>query len=584
MINTESHRNSIVALIKEILSIFYQNRKIQFYLLLLIIFLSSIADVASFSLIIPVIYIINDPLPIHNVDILHFFYQYFQFDSVGTFVLFLLLGLVFVFLVKNLFLIFSTYFQNRFIYSVSKDILEKQLGDFYKTDYLDVKENNTMGYLRCFLEVPRGVADSLLMPLIFILNELLVIIFILLALVFYKPSVVALLFVTIVPIGYLLIYIAKRKLQENSDKRTTLEKETYIISIEGLNAYRDIKLFNKEKKIIHSILSVFNSFYDVLIAKNVYMVLPRRIIEVLVVVTICVLYVITNFSLNTSRNQMLLTLLAFSTAAYRMLPSLNEVVTNVVKIRTSVYLLDLLRFIKEPDASAKSDMHPLLFNRSIELRGINFRYKENNEAVLNSLSLTIKKGEFIILTGDSGSGKTTIGKILTGFIKPDSGKYLIDHSEVQHINQIKKQIGYVTQDFYLFDKTLLENIALGDSHENIDFGKIERVLEYTNLKEFVASLPLGIYQPIGEMGAKVSGGQKQRIAIARAMYKEIEFLVLDEATSSLDNSNEQEVIKTIYEISKKTNMTVLLITHRIASVRNYDAIYELSDGLLRKIS
>ncbi len=581
MINTESHRNSIVALIKEILSIFYQNRKIQFYLLLLIIFLSSIADVASFSLIIPVIYIINDPLPIHNVDILHFFYQYFQFDSVGTFVLFLLLGLVFVFLVKNLFLMFSIYVQNKFVYAVAKDILQNQLSNFYRNDYLDIKENNTMGYLRCFLEAPQGFADSLMMPMIFILNESLVVIFILIALLVYKPTVIVLLFVTIVPVGYLMIYMAKRKLQENSDRRTKLENEAYISAVEGVNAYRDIKLFSMEGRFIDSILYVFNRYYNVLILKNIYMLSPRRIIEVLVVTVICVLFIIANFGLKASGGQMILILLTFSTAAYRMLPSLNEILTNFVKLKTSVYILDLMKFIKSPDGRGDK-CHESAFNHKIQLENINFKYKESEKTVLKSVSLCIPKGNFIVLTGDSGSGKTTIGKILTGFIRQDSGKYYMDDTEVLHINQIKRHIGYVTQDFYLFDKTLLENIAIGDTMEQVDLDKVERILKYTNLKHFVDSLPSGIHQPIGEMGAKLSGGQKQRIAIARALYREIDFLVLDEATSSLDKVNEQEVIDTIYNISKQTNLTVLLITHSVSNVKRYDAIYEIKDGCLSK--
>lgn len=583
MPNTESHRNSLIALIKEILSVFYFNRRKQFYFLLGIIFFSSIADVVSFTLIIPVIYLINDPQPIREIEILRLVYTELNFNSTGHFIFFLLLGLVFVFLIKNIFLLFSVYIQNKFVYAVAKDILKKKLSDFYKNDYLDVKENNSIEYLRCLLEAPQGFADSLMMPMIFILNESLVVIFILIALLFYKVAVILLLVITIVPIGYFMVYIAKRKLQENSEKRTILEKEAYVTAVEGINAYRDVKLFGKEDSFINSILSVFSRYYKVLILRNIYILTPRRIIEILVVGTICILFIIANFGLHASKNQLVLILLTFSTAAYRLLPSLNEIVTNIVRVKTSVYILDLLKFIKEPDGS--DDKFDLLsFDHKIEMADINFTYKENNKMVLKDVSLSIQKGAFVILTGDSGSGKTTIGKILTGFIRSDTGKYIMDDVEVKHINQIKWHIGYVTQDFYLFDKTLLENIAIGDNVESVDLKKIDRILKYTNLKQFVDSLPLGIYQPIGEMGAKLSGGQKQRIAIARALYREIDFLVLDEATSSLDKVNEQEVIDTIYNISKETNLTVLLITHSVSFVKRFDAIYEIRDGHLNKLN
>lgn len=576
------HNSSLITLVKEILGVFYNNKKKQFYLLLLVIFLSSIADVISFTMIVPLIYIINDSSAIQHIKVFQLIYNNMHFDGPENFILLVLFGLVLVFLIKNIFLLFSVYIQNKFVYDVADDILNKQIMNFYNNDYLDVRRNNTIEYLRCLLEAPQGFADVLMMPVVFVLNEALVVGFIFIALLYYKPLIVILLLTTIVPIGYLLIHTAKKKLQENSDNRSEKEKEAYMVAVESINAYTDVKLFGKEKIFQNSVLDVFNGYYNVLVRRNVYVLAPRRIIEVLVVATVCVIYVIASFWLHVSKDQMVLILLAFSTAAYRVLPSLNEIVTNIVRIKTSSYILDLLRFIKAPDTYDRK-LQPICFNEKIELNNICYQYDEGDGYLLDNINLSVKKGEFVLLTGDSGAGKTTIGKILTGFIRPNDGKYSVDGKEVRHINQIKRYIGYVTQDFYLFDKTLLENIAIGEMLEEIDYNKIENIVNYTNLKEFVDSLPMGLHQRIGEMGTKLSGGQRQRIAIARALYKDIEFLVLDEATSSLDKENEEQIIDTIYKISKDRNITVLLITHRVSSVRRFDSIYEIRDGHLFKV-
>lgn len=566
-----------------VLSIFYATRKRQFYGVLLLVFFSSLADVISFSVIIPVVYVVNNPAFIHQSVVFDKLYDFFYFTNSSAFTLFLLVGLVLIFLFKNIFLLISIYFQNKFSFAVAGDIVHKQFSNFYNNDYLDIKEKNTVEYLRSLLEGPQGFADILMMPMIFVLNELLVIIFIVIALLVYKPLVVLLLLITVAPIGYIMIFIAKKRLHENSESRTNIESKVYITVTEGINAYRDVKLSNKENVFITNILNLLNQYYKILIAKNVYILMPRRIIEFLVVATICIIYVIAFFVLHITQTQLVLVLLTFATAAYRLLPSLNEIVMNVVRIRTSSYLLDLIHFVKEPN-NIDNNFTPLSFNEKIELVDIDFSYTEHSKPILSAINLIIKKGEFVVLTGDSGVGKTTIGKILTGFVRPNNGKYLLDGKEVKHISQIKQHLGYVTQDFYLFDKTLIENIAIGENVESINMDKIKQIIKQVNLEQFVASLPLGVHQPIGEMGAKISGGQRQRIAIARALYKDVDFLVLDEATSSLDNLTEQAIIDTIYEIAKTTNLTVLLITHRVSSIKFPDTVYEIKNQMLYKIN
>ena len=572
-----NNHHSLFFLIKETLNVFYENKKRAFYFLLLIIFLSSIVEVLSFSLIIPVVYVINDPATIAQSKVLHFLYTNFYFTSTVYFIVFLLFGLIVLFLLKNIFLMFSVYVQRRFVFSTATDILKKHLNTFYCAEYTDIKNRNSAEYIRYILEAPPSFADLLMMPVIFILNEALIAIFILLALLVYKPIVVVFLVVTMGPIGFLMMYLSKKKLQNNSDEKTIREKQAYIAAVEGINGYTDIILFGKEQQFKKSILSVFDKYYTVLAWRSIYVLTPRRIIEVLVIITIFALYSIATFAIHADQSQVVLILLAFSTAAYRLLPSLNEIVTNTVLVKTSAYVLDLLNFIR-PNNEATNHLPKIIFSHKIELSNVNFSYNEHNRKILQCANLSINKGDFVVLTGDSGIGKSTIAKLLIGFLKPASGKYLIDNIEVQHGSQIRNTFGYVAQDLFLFDKSLMENIAIGEELEGIDKFKIQELIKLVNLEELVANLPQGIAQNIGEMGARLSGGQKQRIAIARALYKNSDFLILDEATGALDKTTEQEIIDTLYRIAKEKHLTVLMITHRVASVKLYDALYELKEG------
>lgn len=578
MLSRLQNTESLLAIAKETLLLFYLKFKKRFHFVLSLTFLGAVIDVLGFTSIIPIIYLINDSLPIYHNKILNFVYVNLHFKSSNHFIIFLLIGLVAFFLLKNIILLGTTYIQNKFVYSVAQSLLERQISRFYNTEYLDIKKHNSVDYLRYIATTPFEFAGNVLMPFLIIFYEIVVIALIVSALLIYYPFILFLIFVTILPPSYILISMAKKKLAQISNDKSSQELKSIKFGYEAIIGFFDIKLFDKELVFIKKMKEKFNILYDIRTEENLFLLFPGRIIETLVIITVCVIYTVTSLMFNFPLNKLVLILLTFATSAYRLMPSFNVILVNILKIKTSHYIFEHLAVIKPSPVQPKVDnVH---FKEKIILSNVSFKYLTNENTVLDNISITINLGDFVVITGESGSGKSTLGKILTGFVKPISGEYLIDNIKITNINQIKSLIGYVTQDFYLFDKSFLENIAIGEEVNSIDLDRMKKVIKDANLSEFVNTLPTGLNYVIGEMGTKLSGGQKQRIAIARALYKKSQILVLDEITSALDRENEMEILKTIHTISKKERLTVILITHSISALDYFDVVYELNRGKL----
>ena len=237
-------------------------------------------------------------------------------------------------------------------------------------------------------------------------------------------------------------------------------------------------------------------------------------------------------------------------------------------------LNDELKDYKEINNSSL-DNKKFNFKNIISFDNVSFRYSSVQENTINDISFKIKKGQSIGITGESGSGKTTIIDLLLGLIEPSSGKVIIDGTNLNSIkNEWKSVIGYVQQDIYLTDDTLKKNIAFGVEESDISDEKVLKSMEAASLSSFLSSLPDGIDTPMGERGVRLSGGQKQRIGIARALYSNPSIIVFDEATSALDYSTENKIMNVLHEL-KSQGKTLILIAHRLSTLEFCDAIYVL---------
>ena len=270
----------------------------------------------------------------------------------------------------------------------------------------------------------------------------------------------------------------------------------------------------------------------------------------------------------------------------RAIPSFNSLLINANLINFQKPAVDIIynelmtednnRKINENKISLKN--LAVNFNQKIEIKNIEYNYKDRNVSVINNISLQIKRGAKVGIIGPSGSGKTTLLNIILGLLEPTSGSIEIDNKNIffNNLESWQKQVGYVSQNIFLIDDTIKNNIALGQ--KNVDEDKIEKSLKKSNLYNFVQNLPKKTETLIGNNGIKLSGGQHQRIGIARALYNTPQVLILDEATSSLDYKTEDEIFK---DLELEKNNTLIVVGHRLRTVAKCDIIYLLEEGKIK---
>jgi ABC-type multidrug transport system fused ATPase/permease subunit len=272
----------------------------------------------------------------------------------------------------------------------------------------------------------------------------------------------------------------------------------------------------------------------------------------------------------------------FGVAAIRLIPSINQIIGGLMQLsnsRNAVNLLfsDLKSLKTEGHSNRRSrDISQIVLN-SIDLKKVSYTYPGTNHKVLNNISMSINSGESIGIIGKSGSGKTTLINLLLGFLDADNGELLVNNELINtNIDAWRDLVAYLPQQIFLTDDSIKANIALGVEKHKIDNKKVIQALEKSKLSTFVQSLPDGVDTILGERGKRLSGGQRQRIALARSFYHNRDVLIMDESTSALDNETEAEVVEEIRRL--KGSKTVIVIAHRLTTLRYCDRIYRLEKG------
>jgi ABC-type multidrug transport system fused ATPase/permease subunit len=308
--------------------------------------------------------------------------------------------------------------------------------------------------------------------------------------------------------------------------------------------------------------------------------LPKYLLEILFIVAVgLILLVNVAGSSGDARGSVGLVAL-FVAAGFRVLPSVSALLTSASNVRVGTVFVDL---VHEEILAARRSTHvhrtsaALPFGEAVRVEDVTFRYPESNVDALTGVTFSVPRGTTTALVGGSGAGKTTLVDVILGLHSPSSGRVCVDGTDIKdRLEGWQRNLAYVPQEVYILDATLAENIAFDQDRDEIDEQRLARCVEKAQLGGLVATLPQGMDTPVGEKGTRLSGGQRQRIGIARALYREPEMLVLDEATSALDNETEHRIGQTLAAL--RGEITVVIVAHRLSTVRDADQIVFLGDG------
>jgi ABC-type multidrug transport system fused ATPase/permease subunit len=275
----------------------------------------------------------------------------------------------------------------------------------------------------------------------------------------------------------------------------------------------------------------------------------------------------------------------FAFAGYRIMPALNLLFTSAAQVQYSrAMLVNISKSLSEASvqpADLRRTSERLPLRREIKLKNVTYTYPKAERPSLRGLSITLPAKKTFGFVGKTGAGKTTAVDLILGLLQPQSGEVEVDGVAITSANvrTWQRSIGYVAQQIFLADDTVASNIAFGVPEDEIDMAAVERAARIAMVHDFVVGkLPQGYLTMVGERGVRLSGGERQRIGIARALYHDPDVLVLDEATSALDNVTERAVMDAIHNIGQ--SKTIILIAHRLTTVRACDAIFVLEGGCL----
>lgn len=538
--------------------------------------ISSVLDVFGLASLVPVIMAASRPGTVLENKYTYWLYNALGFSTEKHFLVFLIIGLLVFFALKNAFSVLINYQQARFTARVGVTLIASQLQKYLNLPFLRFNELGGSHIMNGSLNIPNAYVGSVIRQLFSLLSELIIVVLVIAGMILYKPILFVILGVVLVPAMFLIYSLLRKRANQIGIELNNLRPYSYVALTEAVVGYAELKLANKQQKFKQYLIDNQDKMQILEAEAYLYSLIPQRMIE-MVAIGAVVLIFLYSLLFSDSPAQLVTTIGLFAAAAYRLMPSMNRILMAVVMLRQNQYVLDELMDMREYLTRTAPTPQPLSFERAIAFEHISFTFPEGTQPVVNDISLRVRKGEKVGFIGSSGSGKTTLMNLLLRFYQEQEGAITVDGVPLTLENQAAwyNLVGYVKQDTFLMESSIQDNITLRDTQ--VDPERMRYALEQASLADFVDSLPEGLQTPIGERGSRLSGGQRQRVGIARALYKRAEILLLDEATSALDNETEREVSEAINKLSH-TNITIFIIAHRLTTLQDCDRIFELKDG------
>jgi len=572
------------------LSILDKKFKKKFYIFFLITFFSVFLEAISIGSLYPFLSVLfTGNLPLEGF-FQKFFSIFYSKEVLEDFpILAILTFAVILFVIKNLYIIFTKIWQENLLKNLRLETYNKILSYYLSEKYtFHINTNSSILIRNLKFGIDHVVVT--ISQLMVLASEVLIFIsiFIVLAIIEIKTLLYIVLFILLPAIifGYFLKkYVGYWGTRSAKYSATSLKH-----LLQALSSFKEIKIFQKEKFFLDAFLKPENEYQ--IINRNITVIknLPKILFEILLIFSIFLFFAYDLFAQEQSINSVIPTVGIFVIGALRIIPSASKILFAINSIKkneklSKIVAAEIMKYnqnidIIKPFYEDKLNHNHNIFQKNIILKKITFGYSNEN-ILIQDLDLEINKGEFIGIFGDSGSGKSTLADIILGFFEPNHGDVIIDDIKKKITTDFwKTKIGYVPQEVNLLDDTILKNITYQLEDKNIDQEALKKAINQSQLQNFIKESKSGINTIIGEKGFKISGGQRQRIGIARAIYNNPEIIIFDESTSSLDKEAESNLLNSIYSLKNK--VTVIFISHDLNLLSRCDSVYKLQDKKLIK--
>ncbi len=565
-------------LINKIFQVFnLTSKKELFYIFLFSIILIFIETI-GIGLIGPVIAsVMDEKILINNNIFIKFFPFASNFNQVELLFFTLCLFLI-VFLLKVVLTILVNLNNLKIFFKLGEKYSNELLKKYFNIDWAFYTKKNSAEIIRNIISQAYTIPLDVIAPSFLIFTEVLMVITISLFLFIIEPYAFLGIFIILILTSISYQYFTKKKILEIGRSRENNQLVRFSNLIEITNLMKEIKIYNKSDFFLKKFKKNNKEISETEISASMFGIFPRLIFELIFILSLSILLIVF-FNFDTPIETIFVKIGIFFAAGIRLMPSFSKLTLSLSKIIEKVPLID--NFIKEinnismDDKNNENIIKHINVNK-IEIKNLSFKYNQESNFIFKDLSFEINKSEIFGVFGKSGIGKSTLLECICGLIKPNSGQINVNNKNINNLKEWKNSIGYIPQETQLLNTSIKNNIAFGIDDEEINEDKLKNSIKLAGLSEFIKDLAHGYETIVGERGSWLSGGQRQRISIARAIYYGKTFLVLDEATNSLDRKTSLEILQNIKQL-KENGFTILIVSHDMEIMNFVDKKLELKN-------
>ena len=555
------------------------------YLLVVLIFFEGLTQLVGIASILPFLAVLANPQVIETNHRLNALYTWLGFESTHGFLIFLAIAIFCIVLFGLVFRTFCHHVVFRFVHLRGYAIASRLLGGYLGQPYSWFLDQHSAQLGAHILTDVNKVVSQALMPAMRLISQGVMTVALIALLVAVQPKA-ALVLAVMLGGSYGAIYaLVRRRLNRLGLERAHANLKRFQMAGDAVGGIKDVKILGLEQAYLDRFRKPALAVAEIDAETSAIGEVPRYLLEAIGFGGMLLFVIVMLASGSGDLGKVLPILGVYAFAGLRLFPSLQQVYGSFTSLRFARPTLDRLHAdLMEARSSGGgiptgAEPAPLGLQRALELADVEFAYPRAERAALRGLDMTIPARTTVGLVGGTGAGKTTVVDLVLGLLEPQGGEIRVDGVPIGRENRRawQRAIGYVPQAIFLTDESVAANIAFGLPPEQVDRAAVERAARVAELHDFVMTeLPQGYDTPVGERGVRLSGGQRQRIGIARALYHDPDVLIMDEATSALDNLTERAVMDAVHNLGHAK--TIILIAHRLSTVRACDTIFMMERG------